>query len=186
MPQIKAGSRRWMFGRGRPNHLARLLNRGTAMLASAGLAPKRLATLEVHGRRSGSLISLPVVVTDYEGERYLVAMLGQETNWVRNVRAAEGRAVLRHRRREVVRLVEVDLPARAPIVQRYLQAAPGARAHIPVDPQAPAAEFERIAPQYPVFRVDTDPGTADASAAAPATGSSGKDDTHEQESRRDA
>jgi hypothetical protein len=54
-----------------------------------------------------------------------------------------------------VRLEEVAPAARAPILQRYLQLAPGARAHVPVDPGAPLAEFERIASQYPVFRVRT-------------------------------
>jgi hypothetical protein len=57
----------------------------------------RLAALEVRGRRSSRLISFPVVVADYQGERYLVAMLGEGTNWVHNVRAAGG-AMLRHGR----------------------------------------------------------------------------------------
>ena len=30
---------------------------------------------------------------------------------------------------------------------------PGARPHLPVDRRAPLAEFERIAGQYPVFRI---------------------------------
>jgi hypothetical protein len=93
------------------------------------------------------------MVADYQGERYLVAMLGEGTNWVSNVRAAAGRAVLRHGPREAVRLEEVDPRARAPILRRYLQVAPGARPHIPVDRRAPLAEFERIAALYPVFHV---------------------------------
>jgi deazaflavin-dependent oxidoreductase (nitroreductase family) len=132
------------------------LNRGTATLASAGLTPKRLVTLEVRGRRTGRSRPLPVVVADYEGERYLVAMLGERASWVDNVRAAGGRAVLRHRRPEVVHLEEVDPAARAPILKRYLQVAPGARAHFPVDRQAPLVAFEQIAALYPVFRVRTD------------------------------
>jgi hypothetical protein len=110
-------------------------------------------TLEVPGRRTGRLISAPLVVADYEGERYLVAMLGQDANWVRNVRAADGRAVLRHGRRETVRLDEVDPGARAPILRRYLAVAPGARAHLPINRRAPLEEFDRIAPQIPVFRI---------------------------------
>jgi deazaflavin-dependent oxidoreductase (nitroreductase family) len=127
-----------------------------AVAASAGLPPKRLVTLEVRGRRTGRLLSFPVVVADYLGERYLVAMLGENANWIRNVRAAKGRVVLRHGRREAVRLEEVDASARAPILQRYLQVAPGARPHIRLDPRAPLVEFERIAAQYPVFRVLAD------------------------------
>jgi deazaflavin-dependent oxidoreductase (nitroreductase family) len=145
-----------MYLRGRPNRLARLLNRGWAIAHAAGLWPSRLVTLEVAGRRTGRAISFPLVMADYEGERYLVSMLGENSNWVRNVRAARGRAVLRHGRRQAVRLVEVDPDARAPILRRYLSLAPGPRAFIPVDPRAPVEEFEEIAPRIPVFRVTTD------------------------------
>ena len=158
MTHVRDASRRWMYNRRRPNRMAALLNRGTAAAAAAGMAPKRLATLEVRGRRTGRRLSLPVVVVDYEGGRYLVAMLGNEASWVRNVRAAGGEAVLRHRRRESVRLEEIDVAMRAPILQRYLELAPGARAHFPVDRRAPLHEFERIADEFPVFRVHAAPG----------------------------
>lgn len=94
-----------------------------------------------------------MVVADYAGERYLVAMLGERTNWVRNVRAAGGRVTLRHGRDETVRLVDVDPADRAPILRRYLAVAPGARPHVPVDRHAPLVEFERVAPRIPVFRI---------------------------------
>jgi deazaflavin-dependent oxidoreductase (nitroreductase family) len=148
---------RWMYRGGRPNRVARVLNRISAVQYSAGLLlPDRLVTLEVRGRRTGRPISFPLVVADHEGERYLVAMLGEEANWVRNVRAADGRAVLRHGRREAVRLVEVDPAVRAPILRRYLALAPGARAHLPVDRHAPLEEFDRIAARVPVFRISAD------------------------------
>jgi hypothetical protein len=87
-----------------------VLNRGQAALHSAGVWPRRLATLEVTGRRSGRQI----------------------------------------------RLVEVAPAERAPILRRYLEVAPGARAHVPVDRAAPLSDFERIAPDYPVFRIEAD------------------------------
>jgi deazaflavin-dependent oxidoreductase (nitroreductase family) len=146
-------ARRWLYRSERPDRLAAWANRAQAALASAGLPPKRLVTLEVRGRRTGRTRSLPVVVTDYEGERYLVAMLGNEANWIRNVRAAGGDVVLHHGRREAVHLDEVDVRDRAPILKRYLELAPGARAHVPVDRRASLDEFERVAGQYPVFRV---------------------------------
>jgi hypothetical protein len=142
-----------MYKGGRPNRVARFLNGIWSRMASAGMARKQLSTLEVRGRRSGDLISFPVVVADYEGERYLVAMLGEGVNWVANVRAAGGEAVLRHGRGEEVRLEEVDADVRAPILQRYLELAPGARAHFPVGPEASLEEFGEIASQHPVFRV---------------------------------
>jgi deazaflavin-dependent oxidoreductase (nitroreductase family) len=147
---------RWLYRGGRPSRLAAALNRISAVLFSVGIWPDRLATLEVRGRRTGRLISFPVVLADYEGERYLVAMLGEKTNWVGNVRAAGGRVVLRHGRREAVRLEDVDPRDRAPILQRYLQVAPGARPHFPLDWQSPLEEFSRISAQYPVFRIHAD------------------------------
>jgi hypothetical protein len=147
---------RWMYPGGRPNRLARLLNRGWAKVHGSGLLPRRYVTLEVPGRRTGRLRSFPLVVADYQGERYLVAMLGERSSWLRNVRAAGWRAVLRHGRREAVRLEEVDPGARAPIVRRYLSLAPGPRAFIPVDRDAPLEAFQKVAPQVPVFRVRSD------------------------------
>jgi hypothetical protein len=120
---------------------------------AVGLWPRRLGTLEVPGRRTGRLISFPVVIADLDGERYLVAMLGERANWPGNVRAASGQAVLRHGRREAVRLEEVEPAARPPVVRRYLAVAPGARAHIPVDRHAPVEEFAPIAARIPVFRI---------------------------------
>jgi hypothetical protein len=146
---------RWMYRGGHPNRLARLLNRGWAIAHSAGLWPTRLATLEVAGRRTGRIISFPVVIADHGGERYLVAMLGEDSNWPRNVRAAGGRAVLRHGRREAIRLEEVESATRPLILRRYLAVAPGARAHIPVDRNAPIEDFGQIASQLPVFRITT-------------------------------
>jgi len=94
-----------------------------------------------------------VVVADYAGARYLVSMLGDNANWVKNVRAANGQAVLRRRGIKHVQLEEVPTPQRAPILRRYLELAPGARPYLPVDPRSPLTEYERIASRYPVFRI---------------------------------
>jgi len=103
--------------------------------------------------RSGKTASFPVMVADYKDQRYLVSMLGEGAAWVANVRAAGGDAVLRHGRDEHVHLSELDPSIRAPILRRYLEIAPGARPHIPVDQHGSLEEFERIAPSYPVFRI---------------------------------
>lgn len=144
---------RWMYRGGRPNRLARPLNAFTARLSTIGVWPGRMVTLQVPGRRTGRIMSLPLVVADWHGERYLVSMLGQEANWVLNVRAAGGAVTLEHGRRDQVRLVEVPPDERAPILRRYLQVAPGGRAHVPVPYRAPLEEFAAIAAAYPVFRI---------------------------------
>jgi deazaflavin-dependent oxidoreductase (nitroreductase family) len=157
---IYADYLRWLYRGGRPNTFARAQNRLSALAFSAGVLPRRAGALEVRGRLSGETVSFPVVIADLDGERYLVSMLGRRTNWVRNLEAAGGMAVLRHGRRERVRLVEVDSGDRAPILRRYLAVAPGARPHIPVDRHAPLEAFEQIACDYPVYRVDAAANTA--------------------------
>jgi deazaflavin-dependent oxidoreductase (nitroreductase family) len=144
---------RWLYRERRPNWLARILNKGAAAVASSGVTSNYLVTLEVIGRKSGRTISLPVVMAVVDGQRYLVSMLGDNVQWVHNVRAAGGRAVLRSGGREQIQLEEVSIAQRAPILRAYLQRAPGARPHVPVDKDAALAEFERIAAAFPVFRV---------------------------------
>jgi len=122
-------------------------------VASSGVASNYLVTLEVTGRKSGRTFSLPLVMAIVDGQRYLVSMLGNNVQWVHNVHATGGKAVLRHGRREEIRLEEVPPGQRAPILKAYLQRAPGARPHVPVNKDAALSEFEKIAAAIPVFRV---------------------------------
>jgi hypothetical protein len=142
-----------MYPGGRANVTARRLARLWAAVFGLGLAPKRWVTLEVAGRRSGRVVRFPLGMADLDGQWYLVPMLGERSNWVQNVRAADGRAALRRRRRIACQLVEVPVSERAPIIKRYLESVPGARPHLPVDRHAPVAEFEALSSRYPVFRV---------------------------------
>ena len=144
---------RWLYQGKRPNWIAKIVNKAYAVVGSLGFTSNFLVTLEVTGRKSGKTVSLPVVVTIVNGQRYLVSMLGDNVQWVRNVRAAGGRAVIRSGGREEIQLEEVPAGQRAPILKAYLRRAPGARPHIPVDKDAPLADFQEVAANYPVFRV---------------------------------
>jgi hypothetical protein len=144
---------RAMYAGGRADATARRFARLWAAVFRLGLMPRRWVTLEVVGRRSGRVTRFPLGMADLDGQWYLVPMLGAQCNWVRNVRAASGRAVLRRRRAVACRLVEVPVGERPAIIRRYLEQVPGARPHIPVDRHAPLADFEAIASRYPVFLV---------------------------------
>jgi hypothetical protein len=144
---------RWLYRGQRPNWIARILNRATATVASSGVASNYLVTLEVIGRKSGRISSLPLVMAIVDGERYLVSMLGDNVQWVLNVRAAGGKAVLRSGGREEIQLEELPVDQRAPILKAYLQRAPGARPHVPVNKDAALAEFQKVAAAFPVFRL---------------------------------
>jgi hypothetical protein len=147
--------RRWLYQGKRPGWIAQFLNRTWATIVSIGLGGDMYVTLEMRGRKSGKLVSLPLVVAVVDGQRYLVSMLGEDVHWVKNVRAANGKVFLKHGRREPVQLEDVQVEGRAPIIKAYLQRATGARPHIAVDKDAPLAEFEAVAANYPVFRVVT-------------------------------
>src|SRR6202050_2902347 len=126
----------------------------------ADAAARRFARLWGAGRRSGRVTRFPLGMARVGDQWYLVSMLGERCNWVQNVRAADGRATLLHRRATPCQLVEVPVSERAPIIKRYLARVPGARPHVPVGRHAPLADFESIAARYPVFRVVPVPALA--------------------------
>ncbi|WP_410622295.1 nitroreductase/quinone reductase family protein [Amycolatopsis sp. cmx-8-4] len=150
---------RAMYCGGHADPAARRFARLWATVFSLGLQPRRWVTLEVAGRRSGNPTRFPLGMADWHGHWYLVPMLGERCNWVRNVRAADGHAILHRRGRHPCRLVEIPVENRGPILHRYLETVPGARPHLPISPDAPPSEFDAIAAGYPVFQVlpDTAP-----------------------------
>lgn len=146
---------RWMYRGGRPSRLARVINSLGIRMYRQPSSPGMLNVLETTGRKSGNPVTMPVVVVRMEnGRDYLVSMLGENVNWIRNVRAANGFAALLKGGRTPVRLVELPVKDRDLILKRYCEIAPAGRSHFPVSDDAPLAEFSAIAHQYPVFRVE--------------------------------
>jgi deazaflavin-dependent oxidoreductase (nitroreductase family) len=162
---LHADLTRWLYKGGRPNRIARVVNRAWAYVFATGIRKDWVATLEVKGRKSGRTISFPVVIAEYDRERYLVAMLGERTGWVRNVEAAGGAAVLRAGGRQDVHLEPVPADERSPILLRYLAVAPGARPHIPVDRNSAPEEIAAAAAHLPTFRIEAPRPIATAEAA---------------------
>jgi hypothetical protein len=111
-------------------------------------------TLQVKDRHNGRLRSTVLVPAQYEGERYLVSMLGDGSEWVQNVRAACGEAFIKRGWTHEITLAEVPPKHRAPILKAWSQIATSGRKHLPVPYDAPVSAFEAIAADYPVFRID--------------------------------
>src|SRR5579863_7872861 len=128
---------------GRPTAFTKRLNSAQAALTARGIFPALMVALETKGRRSRKPLLVQLVAVEFGAERYLVSMLGENADWVRNARASAGVAVLRHGVAEPVTLEEVPVSQRAPILKAYLQVAPGGRPHFDVDRYAPIAEFEQ-------------------------------------------
>jgi hypothetical protein len=90
-----------------------------ATWASFGLPPWRQVGLELKGRRTGHPRLTAMVIAKYAGAEYLVSMLG-ECEWVRNARAQDAAWIISRKRRKV-RLEEVPVDLRAPIIKEYLR-----------------------------------------------------------------
>jgi deazaflavin-dependent oxidoreductase (nitroreductase family) len=140
----------------------RQLNRLGVLLTSLGLAPRDAVTLKVRGRKSGKVRRIPILRTRYQGEDYLVALAG-ESQWVRNVRAAKGHAIIRRGRARQVRLEELPAADRTEIIAEYLSAglnrsgakanAKQARYYFGLNSAPSTDEIQTIVDYYPVFRV---------------------------------
>ena len=153
LTQMFWGFKQWLYRGKRPNWIAKILNGAIANSASKSISPDGVVALQVIGRKSGRVISFPLVVTVIDGQRYVASMLGEDAQWVRNLRASGGKAILRSGGYEDVQLEEIPARKRAPLLKAYLHAAPGARPHVPVDMDAPLTDFEKIAAEFPVFRL---------------------------------
>jgi hypothetical protein len=138
----------------RPTLFGRWVNRFWTLWSGLGLPPQIMLTLRVPGRKSGRLRTNVLVAPSRDGKRYLVSMLGQKSEWVLNLRANGGRAYIKQGRTKPAVLTEVPVAERAPIIKEYCRIATSGRHHFPVPYDAPVSEFERIAPDYPVFRID--------------------------------
>ncbi len=120
---------------------------------------QRTVTLEVMGRRTGKPIRVSLSRTDHLGRSYFASLAG-ESEWVRNVRAAQGKATILSRRRTPVRLVETAPEERAPILLAYVQArafthssAQSARHFFGLGPHPTLEQMEAIANRYIVFEI---------------------------------
>src|SRR5262249_27798760 len=138
---------------GKPNPLTRQINSATAWLFSRGMLPQFLVSFETCGARTGRTHRVPLVVANIRGNRYVGSMLGEKVDWVGNIRATNGDAVLCYGPREEVTLREIPVNDRGPILKSYLARAPGARPHFDIPWDAPLSDFERVASRYPVFEV---------------------------------
>jgi deazaflavin-dependent oxidoreductase (nitroreductase family) len=133
-----------------------VFNRLVAGLTRLGISVWGSRVLEVRGRKSGRPRRVPVNLLTLEGTRYLVAPRGQ-TEWVRNLRAAGEGDLLLGRRREHFVATEIPDADKEPILRSYLERWKWevGRFFGGVDDGSPSEELRRIAPDHPVFRVET-------------------------------
>ena len=123
------------------------------LLMRMGISVWGSRVLEHRGRRSAQPHHTPVNLLSIESEQYLVAARG-ETEWVRNVRAADGRLVLiLGRHRDERQAVEIPAAERTPILRAYLRRWKFEVGMFfeGVGPDSGDEEFAAIADRHPVF-----------------------------------
>jgi deazaflavin-dependent oxidoreductase (nitroreductase family) len=136
-------------------------------LIRAGVRIGTFAVLTVPGRKTGRPVHVPLVVFADGDDQYLVASYGI-VNWVRNLRAAEGRAELR-RGRIAEKVTATELPAEqaAPILRYSLMNGPPGiprvvvsvfrrffvLPYLDVDMNSSDDDFVQSARNHPVFKV---------------------------------
>jgi len=137
----------------RPSFAARVVNRLYGWITRVGLGLPNSYVLQVSGRKTGKIRSVPVNVLSYNRKVFLVATRGS-TQWSRNVLANRNITLRRGRLRTEFR-VRVVLAAEKPkILKAYVTRFRWmVRRFFPVPAGAPSASFAHIADRYPVFEL---------------------------------
>jgi deazaflavin-dependent oxidoreductase (nitroreductase family) len=139
-----------------PGKATKVFNSAVAGLTKLGFSVWGSRVLYVKGRKSGEWRSTPVNLLTHDDTKYLVSPRGI-TQWVRNLRAADGHGELHlGRRAEPFHATEIDDADKPAILRAYLKRW---KMEIGaffdgVGPDATDEELLRIAPGYPVFRIE--------------------------------
>ena len=136
-----------------PSWPIRVVNRLYCWITRVGLGLPNSYVLQVPGRKTGKIRSVPVNVLSYNGKVFLVATRGY-TQWSRNVLATRNITLKRGTLRTEFR-VRVVLAAEKPkILKAYVTRFRWmVRRFFPVPAGAPSASFAPIADRYPVFEL---------------------------------
>jgi hypothetical protein len=153
-PAERSWFNRLFYRNRRPTWLGHWVSQFFCWWSRLGLPPRSWFALRVRDRNSGRMRADAVVVPTVAGQRYIVSMFGTISDWVQNVEAAHGEAVLSHGGSERVQLVRVPAGSRAPILREYVLVASSGRKHFPLGVGAPLDDFAAIAAQYPVYRIE--------------------------------
>jgi len=121
---------------------------------------KGTITLEIAGRKTGKPTHVSLTVVRRGESRYLVSLYTQ-SQWVKNVRAAQGLATMLSGGKTPVRLVEISQEERAPILLGYVQqrafshsGQESAQLFFGLGPKPGLADMQAIADRYVVFRIE--------------------------------
>ena len=123
-------------------------------LLRAGVNMGTTSLLTVRGRKSGQPHTVPVILVEQGGQRFLVAPYGV-VQWVRNIRAAGTATLTRGRLSEAISVTELEAPEAAPVLKQYLLNGAQVGPYFDATKNSPLEAFELEVPRHPVFRITT-------------------------------
>ncbi len=135
----------------------RVFNPFVAWCTRRGLSMWGARELEVRGRTSGVWRRVPVNLLEVDGDTFLVAPRG-ETQWVRNVRAADGHLRLRSGRQVTEHVAaEMTGDAAVPVLRAYLERWSWEVGVFfdGVGPESSDDELRAAAERHPTFRLSS-------------------------------
>lgn len=135
-----------------------VFNPFVALMTRAGVSVWGSRVLRVRGRKSGEWRSSPVNLLTFEGKQYLVAPRGN-TQWVRNIRVSHEGELLLGSKAQHIDVAELPDEKKVPLLRAYLK-----RWKFEVgvffsgvSADSPESELRRIAPDHPVFEIQSSP-----------------------------
>ncbi len=121
-------------------------------------AQDALRILRVRGRKSGKLYDTPIRLATFEGERYIISLLG-DSQWARNLRTVGTAQLITGRTEESIHAHEIQGEEKMAFLTWYCQQpihATSVRYGLGANTQQlTVGEIERLASLYPVFRVES-------------------------------
>jgi deazaflavin-dependent oxidoreductase (nitroreductase family) len=136
-----------------PTAIERLFNRAVGALVRLGIGLPHMRVLEVRGRKTGQLYSLPVDLLALDDGLYLVAPRGY-TRWVRNAEVSGEVTLRRGRRTERYGLRVLSDAEKPPVLKAYLDRfRREVQGFFPVPAGSSVDAFAPLVQRYPAFQL---------------------------------
>lgn len=141
----------------RPPWWLKYVNKAMIAVNRTGLLKDGPVVLVVTGRKSGQPRSTPITPFQLDGHRYVVGGL-PGSDWVRNAQANPEAILVRGKKREMVRMVELPTEQARPLLRQFPLLVPTGvgfmkNAGLVTGPNPD--EFEALAGRCSVFRFDS-------------------------------
>ena len=153
-PAERSAVMRLFYRDRRPTWFGHFTSQFWCWWARIGLPPNFIVALEVPYRLTGKRRQDAVVISQVADRQYIVSMFGTISDWVHNLEASYGEAVIYHRHAHRVRLVLVPVEERAPVIKEFNRIASSGRKHLPLGVDATLEECAAIAPYHPAYEIE--------------------------------